>query len=64
MSKDHEQQRKELWCEVYAAAIKSSDSADPQEAEKRADTALSLFDQRFSPPTIVENDGLDSVALM
>lgn len=50
MSKDHEQQRKELWVGVYIAYVRADNSTDQDGASRWADTALKRFDERFPKP--------------
>ena len=50
MNKDHEQQRKKLWCDVYVAYVASSNSTACDGARVWADKALERFDERFQKP--------------
>jgi hypothetical protein len=50
MNKDHEQQRKKLWCDVYVAYVASSNSTACDGAKVWADKALERFDERFPKP--------------
>lgn len=50
MDRDHEQQRKRLWCEVYVAYVAADNSTKSDGAKGWADTALKRFDERFPAP--------------
>ena len=50
MDKDHEQQRKRLWCEIYIAYVRASNSTEPDGGQQWADVALKRFDERFPKP--------------
>jgi len=50
MEKDHEQQRKKLWCDVYVAYVSASNSTSSSGAKTWADQALKSFDERFPAP--------------
>jgi len=50
MDKDHEQKRKQLWCDVYVAYVQSSNSTCQDGGKHWADTALKRFDERFPRP--------------
>lgn len=47
MNKDHDQQRKKLWCDVYVAYVGADNATDKYGAKEWADVALSEFDKRF-----------------
>lgn len=47
MNKDHDEYRKQLWCDVYVAYVESSNSTSSSGAANWADAALKAFDQRF-----------------
>ena len=57
MNRDHEQQRKQLWCEVYVAYVSADNSTSSDGAKLWADTALRRFDERFPAP---KNEAQDS----
>ena len=48
MDKDHEQQRRQLWCDVYVAYVSSGNSSDSDGGRRWADKALERFDERFT----------------
>lgn len=48
MDKDHEQQRKKLWCDVYVAYVGAANSTSPDGAKSWADKAVERFDERFT----------------
>lgn len=50
MEKDHEQQRKKLWCDVYVAYVTSANSTSSEYGKNWADKALQEFDKRFPKP--------------
>jgi hypothetical protein len=60
MNKNHEQQRKKLWCDVYVAYVGTDNSTDPDGASCWADKALKRFDKRFPAPT--ESEGTPAKA--
>lgn len=47
MDKDHEQIRKQLWCDVYVAYVGAGNSTNSDGAHRWADIALERFDERF-----------------
>ncbi len=50
MNKEHEQQRRQLWCDVYVALVRSGNSTDENEGRLWSDIALAEFDRRFKAP--------------
>lgn len=50
MEKDHEAQRKKLWCDVYVAYVGAANSTNPSGAKEWADIALKAFDAKFPKP--------------
>lgn len=48
MNKDHENQRKQLWCDIYIAYVTAANSTNADGAAYWADIALKRFDERFS----------------
>ncbi len=50
MDRDHEQQRKKLWCDVYVAYVGAANSTKSDGAKAWADVALAAFDARFPKP--------------
>lgn len=63
MSKDHEHQRRQFWCDIYVAYVGASNSSAPDAAKTWADYALKRFDERFKDQTAAwpksEKDALD-----
>ena len=51
MTKSHEQQRKQLWCQIAIACTSASNSTEVSLAVKWADCVLKAFDTRFPKPT-------------
>jgi hypothetical protein len=47
MNKDHEEIRKELWCNVWVAVAGASNSTKSELVSLWADRALRDFDERF-----------------
>jgi len=47
MNKDHEEQRKKLWCDVYVAYVGAANATSSDGAKSWADKALERFDERF-----------------
>jgi hypothetical protein len=52
MTKDYDDCRRKLWCDVYVSYVGSSNSQNSDGAKTWADTALKRFDERFPPPEI------------
>lgn len=50
MDKDHEAQRKKLWCDVYVAYVGAANSTNINGAKVWADVALRNFDEKFPKP--------------
>ncbi len=50
MNKDHEMQRKKLWCDVYVAYVSADNSTLSDGGKSWADRALKAFDERFPQP--------------
>lgn len=48
MNKNHEQQRQQLWCEVWVAVAQASNSTRKDVCTDWADEALKAFDERFA----------------
>ena len=50
MNKNHQDQRKQLWCEIYVAYVSAANATNDDGAAKWADIALKRFDERFKEP--------------
>lgn len=47
MERDHEDQRKRLWIDVFVAVANASNSVNKESCARWADYALQEFDSRF-----------------
>ena len=56
MNRDHNELRKQLWCDVYVAYVSASNSTSSSGAKNLADQALKCFDERFSDEASREPD--------
>lgn len=54
MTKDYEDCRQKLWCDVYVAYVGASNSQNSDGAKSWADTALRRCDERFPRPPAEE----------
>lgn len=52
---EHEQMRKELWCNAWCDVANAINCSSADSATKWADAALKDFDSRFPVPVVVKN---------